>query len=269
MTDVITRWLSGPRNYREGVALYDRYGHNRMLKRRFALDDTAMNRDMLAVELGRLAGLTASAVAAMPRHARGAGPAVAVAATTRPVAAEEAPAVNATVEPLTPVERRYVSFRERFPFLREPSCPDRLKVMVADMFAAHDRYVAAHARLLEADSAATRSTMADAEEAVTAYIDNRAMWEELEYYREHGVMLGAYSRKATEDDAATVTAVDDDDLTLARRLGNARANESKARKRLEALMPGTDAAAAAADKLAKWTAAVEVLTAEAERRKKK
>ena len=38
---VITEYLKGPRDYNEGVALYQRFGVNLMLKRRFVVDDTA------------------------------------------------------------------------------------------------------------------------------------------------------------------------------------------------------------------------------------
>ena len=34
--------------------------------------------------------------------------------------------------------RKAIRFREEFPFLRQPDCPDELKVLVADMFSAYD-----------------------------------------------------------------------------------------------------------------------------------
>ena len=54
----IVAYLSGPRNYAEGVRLYERHGHNRMYKRRFALEDTEFSRALLTEDLRKLAGLS-------------------------------------------------------------------------------------------------------------------------------------------------------------------------------------------------------------------
>jgi len=67
---VITEYLKGPRDYNEGVALYQRFGVNLMLKRRFVVDDTATTREILFDELRKIAGLTESEFAALPRRAK-------------------------------------------------------------------------------------------------------------------------------------------------------------------------------------------------------
>ena len=54
----ITAYLCGPRDYAEGVALYQRYGVNLRLKRQFAVEDTAVIREILFDELRKLAGLS-------------------------------------------------------------------------------------------------------------------------------------------------------------------------------------------------------------------
>lgn len=51
----ITAYLCGPRDYAEGVALYQRYGVNLRLKRQFAVEDTAVIREILFDELRKLA----------------------------------------------------------------------------------------------------------------------------------------------------------------------------------------------------------------------
>ena len=66
---VITDYLCGPREYAEGVALYQRYGVNLRLKRQFALEDTAVIREILFDELHKLAGLSEIEFNALPRRA--------------------------------------------------------------------------------------------------------------------------------------------------------------------------------------------------------
>ena len=66
----IVAYLSGPRNYDEGVKLYERHGHNRMYKRRFALENTEFSRALLAEELRKLAGLSDDEFNRLPRLAK-------------------------------------------------------------------------------------------------------------------------------------------------------------------------------------------------------
>lgn len=75
--------------------------------------------------------------------------------------------------------KKMIRFREKYPFLNSPDCPDVLKVLVADMFTSYDNYKAAHARLqvLADDEAA--AAVADCEKVVTEYLKNREIWDEL------------------------------------------------------------------------------------------
>ncbi len=65
----ITAYLCGPRDYAEGVALYQRYGVNLRLKRQFAVEDTAVIREILFDELRKLAGLSEIEFNHLPRQA--------------------------------------------------------------------------------------------------------------------------------------------------------------------------------------------------------
>ncbi|MDO4779815.1 MAG: hypothetical protein Q3992_02180, partial [Bacteroides sp.] len=42
-----------------------------------------------------------------------------------------------------------IRFRDKYPFLREATCPDELKILVSDMFTAHDKYRTAHKKLAD------------------------------------------------------------------------------------------------------------------------
>lgn len=81
-------------------------------------------------------------------------------------------------------------FRDDFPFLRDPHCPPELKILAADKITAHDRYLHAHERLF--DCTTLDECYTTAREAVESFIENRAIFQELDYYREHGAVLGKH-----------------------------------------------------------------------------
>lgn len=81
-------------------------------------------------------------------------------------------------------------FRDDFPFLRDPNCPPELKILAADKITAHDRYIRAHERLF--DCTTLDECYTTAREAIESFIENRAIFQELDYYREHGAVLGKH-----------------------------------------------------------------------------
>ena len=60
------------------------------------------------------------------------------------------------------------------------------------MLTAYYNYVEAHPKLLLAESAEDLSTLAGT--VVENYLENRAIWEELNYYKENGVILGEHPK---------------------------------------------------------------------------
>lgn len=81
-------------------------------------------------------------------------------------------------------------FRDDFPFLRDLNCPSELKILAADKITAHDRYIRAHERLF--DCTTLDECYTTAREAIENFIENRAIFQELDYYREHGAVLGKH-----------------------------------------------------------------------------
>ena len=81
-------------------------------------------------------------------------------------------------------------FRDDFPFLRDPNCPPELKILAADKITAHDCYIRAHERLF--DCTTLDECYTTAREAIENFIENRAIFQELDYYREHGAVLGKH-----------------------------------------------------------------------------
>lgn len=168
-----------------------------------------------------------------------------------------------TPEPI----KKMIRFREKYPFLNSPDCPDVLKVLVADMFTSYDNYKAAHARLqVLADDEAT-AAVADCEKVVTEYLKNREIWDELEYYRENGTILGKAAKFREMEAAEDYTKLSEIDLM--KKLQSANVNESKHRKAVNTAKEKGETNERAEAALARWRATKKALQEEVARRKKK
>lgn len=163
--------------------------------------------------------------------------------------------------------RKMIRFREKYPFLNSPDCPDVLKVLVADMFTSYDNYKSAHARLqvLADDEAA--AAVADCEKVVTEYLKNREIWDELEYYRENGAILGKAAKFREMEAAEDYTRLSEIDLM--KKLQSANVNESKHRKAVNAAKEKGETNDRAEAALARWSATKKAIQEEVARRKKK
>lgn len=310
----ITEYLTGPRDYNEGVSLYQRFGQNLRLKRLFTTDDTATTREILFEELRKLAGLTEQEFNRLPRRAATHTPEPTAKAESRHGASDRMTDNEATlseladsfgvsvdelvspdfqervlamdenadrIEELTdeleaarskyaetpePV-RKMIRFREKYPFLNSPDCPDVLKILVADLFTSYDNYKAAHARLqvLADDEAA--AALADCEKVVSEYLKNREIWDELEYYRENGAILGKAAKFREMEAAEDYSEISEIDLM--KKLQSANVNESKHRKAVNTAKEKGETNERAEAALARWTATKKAIQEEVARRKKK
>lgn len=305
----IIAYLSGPRDYAEGVALYNRYGINLRLKRQFALEATAVTREILHDELRKLAGLSEVEFNRLPRLAVVKSAPVAAIETTKAVKDDEsalmelADSFGVSVDELVSTDfkervlamgdnadrvdeleaeldiarsryqatpepvKKMIRFREKYTFLNDPDCPDMLKVLVADMFTAYGNYKAAYARLqvLGDDDAATAA--ADCETVVDEYLKNREIWDELEYYRENGAILGKATKFREMEAAEDLSKLADVDLM--RQYNSAAVNESKHRKAVAMATELGETNEKAEAAFEKWTTRKKALKEEIDRRKKK
>lgn len=310
----IIEYLTGSRDYSEGVSLYQRFGQNLRLKRLFVTDDTQTTKEILFEELRKLAGLTELEFSHLPRRAATPKPTlngltakaiifddpkednetalkeladsfgVTVDELVSPDFQERVLAMDENadrIEELTdqldaarskyaetpePV-KKMIRFREKYPFLNSPDCPDVLKVLVADMFTSYDNYKAAHARLqvLADDEAA--AAVADCEKVVTEYLKNREIWDELEYYRENGTILGKAAKFREMEAAEDYTKLSEIDLM--KKLQSANVNESKHRKAVNTAKEKGETNDRAEAALARWSATKKAIQEEVARRKKK
>lgn len=84
-----------------------------------------------------------------------------------------------------------VSFREDWPFLQNPDCPNELKILATDKITAYRNYVAAHEQLF--NCVTLEECYTTAKKVIENYIENRNIRSELAYYKEHGTVLGKHS----------------------------------------------------------------------------
>lgn len=295
MEKEIKEWLQGSRDFYVGVTLYNKYGHNRVLKNRFS-SKSSTTQALLLTELCKLANLTEDQAQRLPRKAKTKAfeyPKSKVlvshpddivlqllsqlGVTTSDLESEDVvellkdkseldkiafdTARKEYVE-LPEVARKTIKIREEFPFLKEDNCPDAIKLLVHDMFTEYDKYRAAHKRLSEAPENEDLDVLfTDAQTTVESYLSNRQIWEELEHYKEHGTILGAHPKLVEYTFQKEIEALDDAELLKKR--NNARSNVSKAKKAFEALESDENK-----DNLSRWEDTLNVISKELDSRKK-
>lgn len=296
MKEQIMAWLQGPREYREGIALYDRFGYNKALKNSFSKGETAMLRQTLEYELGKLVGLTEQNLKTMSRSAKKAvepvkekviipktyiddlllqlagqlhvtvddmfgGQTIVFQNENHEKAFE---AIRPAYAEVPELMKKVIRIREAYPFLKDVNCPNELKIMVADMFSAYDRYREAYALLSPENP--LPDNLALAKEVVENYLSNRAMWEELDYYKENGELLGKHPVFELLNLQNEIKAMSDIDLM--KNFNNAKSNVTKSHKALAKAVTEEEKAEVT-ERVAKWELRKKELEAEFENRKNK
>lgn len=102
------------------------------------------------------------------------------------------------VQALTGVDRKTLAntaierhgLRETWPFLSDPDCPPELKILAADKITAYTGFAREHAKLFSCSS--LEECLATAKKCVNFYCQNRKIFSEFAYYKEHGVILGKH-----------------------------------------------------------------------------
>tara|TARA_R110002050_G_scaffold208996_3_gene345087 strand:- start:940 stop:2112 length:1173 start_codon:yes stop_codon:yes gene_type:complete len=130
-----------------------------------------------------------------------------------------------------------LKLRERFAFLGEADCPDKLKILVADMLSAWDAFKRNHELLFHVTEGEESKEMPNevifelAKETIEAFQLNHAIWDELEFYNEHKEVLGNHPIFADDQLKEKVAAMSDVDLV--NRQKNVRSYISKENKKLK------------------------------------
>lgn len=189
MTNIILDYLKTDRDFDTGVRIYQKFGKNNALLRKFNLQgETPQNLELLHTRLYMLTGLPDKEFHQMMlKPVEKQDPVVAIpAAKPVPPPADPKPA-----QPVTAVEAVRVKLRDEFPFLSEPFCPDDLKILVADMITAYENYVKAHKELFDVTDEKNAFEVAD--KLIENYLDNQAIWKELNHFKNTGKILGEHS----------------------------------------------------------------------------
>lgn len=295
MKNEIRAWLESPRIYTEGLALYDKYGVNKVLKQKFLHGIPESMSQILEYELAKLAGISENELKQIQRKEKAEKPKTAT-VVSKPVFVDDvllelAGKLGFSVKDLfesdevasdfsddekeiveklkveyvklPTVSKETLKFRERYPFLSHPECPDELKIMVSDMFAAYDLYRIAYNQLGEEKS--QDENLANAQAVVENYLANKQMWDELDYYKENGKVLGEHpllQELKLKDEIKAMT-----DLELPKKVANAKSNITRSNTAVD--KADTDEKLAKAqERLAHWNNYLELLEKEIAKRSK-
>lgn len=88
------------------------------------------------------------------------------------------------------VKRKIKPFREEFPYLNRPDCPVELETLASRKFTRYHAYVDLHTKLKDCTSLDDCARVS--KEIIDNYIDNRSIWNELNYYQQHNKLLGKH-----------------------------------------------------------------------------
>lgn len=165
MKDEILEWLISGCNIDQGVKLLESYSKNRLLVR-LVKTNPAKSLNLVIKELSSIAGIVASNANKIASDANNL-------------------TLNVNFKP-----KKYPNFRQEFPFLNEPGCPMELRALVTDKFSSYFRYRELHARLT--DCLNTQECAELCGEIIENYLENRAIYAELDYYKKHKTILGKH-----------------------------------------------------------------------------
>lgn len=269
MKEEIKKYLQGPRDYREGVSLYQKYGINLRLKKQFAVNETAATRAIMIEELRKLAAMTEAEFKNLPRLALMSESAPKTDVEKQHIAPVENPEKVTEPIPATETQKKIIRFRENFPFLNQPDCPDSLKILVADMFTSFGNYKNSLEKLYALGDRESEEAARLCETTVEEYLKNREIWDELEYYKEHGKILGKAAKFRELEKAEELSKLTDVELVNKRR--SAEVNISKRKKALEVALDAHEEDKMAKERaaLSSWQEKKEAIDRELEARKKK
>lgn len=156
MQKEVLQWLQSGANTEIGIQLLEKYSGNTFLIR-LVKANPVKNGKLLKDSLCKLAGVDVE------------------------------PQGFAAKQP-DPVKRD--TFRQEFPFLDSPDCPYELKALVTDKFSSFYRYRKLHSQLF--DCTTLQECAQTANELLSSYRENREIYAELNYYKQHKTVLGKH-----------------------------------------------------------------------------
>ena len=158
--------------------------------------------------------------------------------TKEPTAKEKAEAIVKVFEAAPNEVKTDLKLRDEFPFLSEDDCPNEFKILVADKLTAFKKWLEGREELkaLVAAGATNEDIFEIAKTTVANFELNLEIYDELEYYKEHGTILGKheiFADKMLEEGVANMSTVE-----LTKRQKNLRTYVSKDEKALNKMEEG-------------------------------
>ena len=87
-------------------------------------------------------------------------------------------------------QKKTIKLREEFPFLGKKDCPEEFAILVNKMLTAYDDYRSDRDKLYDLDKNNLDECYQGARGVLDAHILNREIWQELNFYKIHGTILG-------------------------------------------------------------------------------
>lgn len=152
-----------------------------------------------------------------------------------------------------------IKLRDEFPFLDEKDCPDKFKILVADKMTAYHAYRSSREEIKDALTAgmSNEELFVMAKTAVENFELNLEIYDELNYYKEHGEILGKHQIFADEMLQKKVDALSG--ANLVKRQSTLRANISRDSKKLAENKVAADKLEAFEAKLNEYKAELELV----------
>lgn len=188
MKEKILNYLKSDRSFDTGLTLYMQHGQSESFKRILNRQGfNEYNHKLLLEELRKSAGIPEDQFRYIVSQPVISNDPEQTGEPSGPPTPEE---VTAFIGQLPEYVKKSIRLRDEFPFLKDPDCPDPLKILVADMISAYDNYHEAHERLF---TALTPEDFARASaDVVENYLENRTIWDELNHYKEKKELLGKH-----------------------------------------------------------------------------
>lgn len=177
----IVNWIEEGCNLEKGVLLFSKYGNNDHFLRLCMLQPEA-NQSMLTYQLrqiGKISDKEFLKLKTKPKQKK------------QEKVHNDAPDQN-PVKPRTKIAIPEVKkkFRDDFPYLRDADCPHELLILVGYKITAYHAYIDGHKSLFECKS--LEDCTNNARTVIENYQENRLIYDELEYYKEHKHCLGKH-----------------------------------------------------------------------------
>lgn len=133
-----------------------------------------------------------------------------------------------------------LKLRDEFPFLAAEDCPDKFKILVADKLTAYNKFRDSRAEIKKLlELGATEDELFEmAKTTVENFELNLEIYDELNYYKEHGEILGKHPIFA--DDMLSEKVAKMSTVELTKRQKNLRTYVSRDSKKLDKMEAGED-----------------------------